>query len=115
MTANPAVACPHCEKKFKPKSDVSGKKIKCPFCKEPFTVPAAEEEETQVRAGKPKAGAKAKAKAASVVAAAPDEPAAEVMAAPPEPENLDGDENPYGVKNQDLRRRCPNCANEMKD
>ena len=47
-----AVTCPECDKKFKPKSDVRGKKIKCPFCKEAFTVPA--EKKSKAGAAKPK-------------------------------------------------------------
>jgi hypothetical protein len=83
------VACPECKKKFKPKTDVRGKKIKCPFCKVPFTVPAAQE----------------------------DNPP-EVVAAPAEKQAEPYDEfaetpDPYGVKHVDLVPRCPNCTQEM--
>src|SRR5205823_3998532 len=37
------VSCPNCDKKFKPKADVQGKKIKCPFCTKPFVVPAGKD------------------------------------------------------------------------
>lgn len=93
MAASPVVTCPECEKKFKPKADVAGKKIKCPFCKEPFVVPAAAEKET-VKAGKE----------APQVKAAPEEAATN---------DYDADPNPYGVKTVDLVPRCPNCTQEM--
>jgi hypothetical protein len=93
-----AVTCPECEKKFKPKSDVSGKKIKCPFCTEQFVVPAA----------KPAKPAKAKSEpAAAPPAAAPAEPEKTAE------DGLGRDENPYGVKTVELVPRCPNCTEEM--
>ena len=58
------VACPECEKKFKPKGDVQGKKIKCPFCKEPFVVPAVPQVKAKPAKGKPDAAKPAKAEAA---------------------------------------------------
>ena len=54
MAVSLIVTCPECEKKFKPKSDVSGQKIKCPFCEEKFVVPAAKEVKAQDKA-KPEA------------------------------------------------------------
>ena len=103
MAGNLVVVCPECEKKFKPKSDVSGKKIKCPFCKETFVVPAAKDAEDDpeekarpdaIKSGKPK----------------PEEVKA---AAPPGGGGVDRDENPYDVKHVDLVPRCPNCTQEM--
>lgn len=102
------VTCPECEKRFKPKSDVRGKKIKCPFCTNPFVVPAAKN-------GKPD---KAKPEPAKANKGKPDAPSPE-PAPPPAPEpkaqddDLDGDDNPYGVKNVELVPRCPNCTHEM--
>jgi len=40
MAEKPVVTCPACEKKFKAKADVRGKKILCPFCDQSFVVPA---------------------------------------------------------------------------
>jgi hypothetical protein len=106
MAAALIVTCPECEKKFKPKADVSGKKIKCPFCSEPFVVPAAKASKDgkeakddkaspdAVKAGKPKGDGKA----APTVTAAPDD---------------DNDVDPYGVKTVELVPRCPNCTQEM--
>ena len=106
MAAGMVVTCPKCEKKFKPKTDVSGKKIKCPFCTEPFVVPVAKEAKAekgkpdQIKAGKPKPGA-----AAPQVTAAPEAGA----------HDSDADDNPdpYGVKTVELVPRCPNCTQEM--
>lgn len=35
----PSVTCPHCQKRFTGKPELSGKTVKCPACKEPFQVP----------------------------------------------------------------------------
>jgi hypothetical protein len=87
------ITCPECDKKFKGKGDLQGKKVRCPFCKESFTVPDEDDEEEHVQAGKPKA------KAAAL------EPAGDK-----EVDDID----PYGAQEQDLAPRCPNCANEME-
>jgi hypothetical protein len=103
MAGGVVVTCPECEKKFKPKTDVLGKKIKCPFCTHPFVVSSAKDAKDDkpkpdaFKAGKPKA---ADAQAAPVVQAAPES-------------DLDGDVDPYGIKNVDLVPRCPNCTQEM--
>ncbi|MSU78149.1 MAG: hypothetical protein EXS16_08640 [Gemmataceae bacterium] len=104
-----AVTCPECDKKFKPKADVRGKKIKCPFCKEPFTVPA--EKKSKAGAAKPK-----KQKADEPISLVDDVKPPE----PPEPAKperdtqFDNDPDPYGVKSQDLTPRCPDCAGELE-
>jgi hypothetical protein len=104
MAGGVVVTCPECEKKFKPKSDVSGKKIKCPFCTHLFVVPVAneaiEEDKAKPGANKSGKGKPAEAKAAPVVEAAPAS-------------DMDGDVDPYGIKNVDLVPRCPNCTQEM--
>src|SRR6266849_4088097 len=100
MAVSLVVTCPECEKKFKPKSDVSGKKIKCPFCAEPFVVPEAK----SAKPAKSKADEKAK----------PDEAKETAIAAAQQANSdLDRDDNPYGVKTVELVPRCPNCTQEM--
>jgi DNA-directed RNA polymerase subunit RPC12/RpoP len=99
--ANPVITCPECSKQFKGKGDLQGKKIRCPFCHEPFTVPEAEEDEPA-----PKPAAK---KAA--VKAAPKPPPFKPMAGD---DDDDDNPNPYGVTKLDIAPRCPNCANEME-
>src|SRR2546426_764861 len=100
MAVAVVITCPECEKKFKPKADVQGKKIKCPFCTHAFVAPAAKA--VKPDKGKPRADAKA----APVAPAAP-EPARDTSA--------DRDEDPYGVKQIDMSPRCPNCTHEMED
>jgi ssDNA-binding Zn-finger/Zn-ribbon topoisomerase 1 len=113
MAEKPVVTCPNCEKKFKAKADVRGKKILCPFCDESFvvadvaiqdkaapaalaladdddgTIPLAIDPGTVPLAGK-------KAKAARVE----------------EEEPVDNDD-PYGVTHLDSDPRCPNCTEKM--
>ncbi len=91
MAEQPVITCPECKKKFKGKGDLSGKRIKCPFCSQPFVVPAA--------------------KAEAVPAAAPPP----LPAPPPGKPTWDEEEGPaqYDVKAQDLTPRCPHCAKEL--
>lgn len=98
--ANPVITCPECEKQFKGKGDLQGKKIRCPFCKEPFTVPVADEEEPAPKPAAKKPAPKPAAKT----------PASKAMAGDDEDDNP----NPYGITKLDLAPRCPNCANEME-
>jgi DNA-directed RNA polymerase subunit RPC12/RpoP len=109
MAAGMVVSCPKCEKKFKPKTDVEGKKIKCPFCERPFVVPLAK---------KPKDAKETRIKSTDAKGKA-DPSKAEATPAPveqkkKEAENLEADPNPYDVTTQDLTPRCPYCAKEMK-
>src|SRR5579871_4955658 len=98
MAEQAPITCPKCAKKFKTKTDVRGKKIRCPFCTESFVVPVGDRGATAIQ---DKGGA-------------PPQPgAAEAPTVPPFDE-WNQDENPYGVVEADLRPRCPNCANEME-
>ena len=38
----PAITCPRCQKKFKGKPELYGKRIRCPGCHKPFVVPSPE-------------------------------------------------------------------------
>src|SRR5271168_3814742 len=103
MAEIPAINCPACEKKFKTKADVRGKRIKCPFCSESFVVPLVDEPEYDDDApigieGLPKAQTAAATADKGGPAVDPDE---------------DEGEDPYSVTTLDLAPRCPNCANEM--
>src|SRR6516164_9291454 len=101
--ASPVITCPECSKQFKGKGDLQGKKIRCPFCREPFTVPEAEEEKPAPKPAAKKPAAKAGIKAASK--SAPTKPTAG---------EDDDNPNPYGITKLDIAPRCPNCANEME-
>lgn len=44
------IACPHCDGKLRvAATNLLGRKVKCPKCREPFTVPTAEDLETAMR------------------------------------------------------------------
>ncbi len=103
------VACSECKKKFKPKTDVRGKKIRCPFCKEAFVVPAGPAAKNKAA---PVKDGKAKVEEPKEVAAPPTPPAAEEKKAATS-DDLDADPNPYGVTTVALVARCPNCTQEM--
>jgi len=94
------VSCPNadCKKKFKPKSDVRGKKIKCPFCREPFVVPGGPDAKDDK--GKPDGIKEGK-------------PKPEAAAADPAKDEYAADADPYGVKTVEMVPRCPNCTEEM--
>jgi hypothetical protein len=96
MAASPVITCPECEKKFRAKADVRGKKIKCPFCAESFVVPIGDEE------------------ARSAIQEKQGSPgdAGTIPLAGEGGEPVEND-NPYGITELDLSPRCPNCANEM--
>mgnify|MGYP002784787848 CR=1 FL=1 len=96
------VTCPECKKRFKPKTDVRGKKVKCPSCKSIVAVPADDKKSEAVKSGKPEP------EAAPAAAAAAPEPAPEKVY-----DDFEADPNPYGVKDVPLVPRCPNCTEEM--
>jgi hypothetical protein len=114
MADHPAITCPKCEKKFKSKADVRGKRIRCPFCSEMFTVPEEADLTTAFQVKKDDDDAPLKME--------PIQPRGEPQKPAGEPETLSlapaeddewGPDNPYGVTELDIKPRCPNCANEM--
>jgi DNA-directed RNA polymerase subunit RPC12/RpoP len=117
MAATPIITCPECDKKFKGKEDLQGKKIRCPFCKQAFVVPVNEEEETvaPARAGaKAAAAGKKPAQKDKAPPSPPKPPAVQVPANKGEEGEEEAGSNPYGITHLDLAPRCPNCANEME-
>lgn len=45
LVAEPnVIACPHCDKRIRTKTDMSGKNVRCPACEESFLVPKPEPE-----------------------------------------------------------------------
>ena len=89
MPAPAIITCPSCQKRFKGKPELGGKKIKCPLCAEPFVVPNEE--------------SAAKPKSARTSPAAPRDEGVEAAK----------DDAAYGVGRIDTAPRCPNCAKEM--
>ncbi|MBM4072498.1 MAG: hypothetical protein FJ271_26750 [Planctomycetes bacterium] len=139
MAGSPIITCPECGKKFKGKDDLSGRRIRCPFCAEAFVVGGSQDSErTPPRKQKPDvAGAKDVAvakKANPSTRPAPPSPrpsppkpstpkpsAAKPVPPPAVPtqaakgdDDEDDGKNPYGITNLDLAPRCPNCASEME-
>lgn len=84
------ITCPECTKRFRGKVSLAGKKIKCPFCKDPFVVPKDIGVSIAVQEAKPEERKKI---------------------------TFDDEDDPgaYGVTALDLAPRCPNCANPMAD
>ncbi len=106
MAAIPPITCPSCEKKFKSKADLRGKRIRCPFCSESFIVPMDLLEVDEDEAAAPAA---ASTPAAQEQSAAPDDAPIPLAASNDDEEGDD----PYAVTEIDLAPRCPNCAHEM--
>jgi hypothetical protein len=105
MAAIPPITCPSCQKKFKSKADLRGKRIRCPFCSESFIVPVDtpepdEDDVIELKAAAPKDEP------------APSDEPAPIALAPADGEEETGD-NPYGITELDIAPRCPNCAHEM--
>jgi DNA-directed RNA polymerase subunit RPC12/RpoP len=95
--ATSKIVCPQCQKTFKGKDDLEGKRIRCPGCGASFVVPTAGTEE-DVAAALMMAG----------------DAAAALQKKPPVDDDDVADANPYGVTTIPLGARCPNCANPME-
>jgi hypothetical protein len=89
------ITCPECQKKFKGKGNLQGKKIKCPLCTKVFVVPGEKQQVVQP--------------AASAGEIGPVSPPLTFAA------DDDGDAKAYGVTEVDIAPRCPNCAQLMAD
>jgi hypothetical protein len=117
MAEKPVVTCPHCDKKFKAKADVRGKKILCPYCEKSFVADGASGAIPDKAADEPAPLALADddgliplAGDASTIPLAGK--TAKVAAADEGAEEVDND-NPYGVTHVDSDPRCPNCTEKM--
>ncbi len=110
--------CPECDLTLKVAEDKIGKKIRCKECEHVFVArePAKTSAKTPAKADKNKAvttkpAEKAKAKPEAKPAPKP-EPKPEAKPSP----GMDEDDGPirYGVNEEHLTARCPECANEME-
>jgi hypothetical protein len=93
------ITCPECDKQMKAPAEVLGKKIRCKNCNATFPARAG------AGAGPPP---KPPAKAGKA-------PAAKAKPAKKKPSEEDEDANPYGITEDKLSNRCPNCANALED
>lgn len=110
MAAVIVIECPKCGKQLKAPPELQGKKIRCKDCGTAFPVQAkseakGEEKKAETFAFKEDDGPKAP----------PKKPAPPPKAPPKKPVDDDDEEgsNPYGVTDEKLIARCPNCAKEM--
>lgn len=113
MADIPAVRCPACDKKFRTKADVRGKRIRCPSCSESFIVPVAEEETDDDDAPIPIQGEPGPARDDDTripIKGELQEQEEQPIALTPAGEE---GEDPYAVTHLDLAPRCPNCADKM--
>lgn len=98
MAAGVVVSCGECKKRFKPKGDVQGKRIKCPYCKGSISVPKADVKAVPKKPEKPEAEMTAEEKAEKAKA---------------EFDAQFDDKSAYDVQHIELVPRCPNCTFEM--
>jgi hypothetical protein len=135
-----AITCPHCRKQGKGPIELNGQKIRCRNCGRVFLVQLAKKAGSPSQPSPPPAGkAKVGGPAAQAKTRAPQPPpqqepqkgpgtyafvgegaAPAAKDLPPiaelEVSALDDEEsNPYGMKDIDLARRCPFCAQEMEE
>ncbi len=99
--ASAVITCPECAKKFKGQENLAGKRIRCPFCKKPFLVPVADDDEAESPVPKKE----------PVAAAAASKPPAQ--AASDDEDEFEEGKDPYGVAALDLAPRCPHCTKKM--
>lgn len=106
MASTITIICPDCDTQLKASSDVLGKKIRCKACGATFAArdSAAKAPAAPAKPAPAKAAAKGTAKTAPAKAAEK-----------PKPVDPDDDKTPYGVTEEYLGRRCPECANAMED
>ncbi|MFO0927804.1 MAG: hypothetical protein U0736_12320 [Gemmataceae bacterium] len=109
MASTITITCPDCDTQLKASSDVLGKKIRCKACGATFAARDSAAKAAPAKAAPAKAApAKAApAKAGSKAAAKPAEK-------PKSPAD-DDDHRPYGVTEEYIGRRCPECANALED
>lgn len=99
MASTITITCPECDKQLRAPSDVLGKKIRCKGCGATF---AARNSGGKAAAPKPAEKQTAKSAKGGKSAGKPNQ-------------DDDNDDTPYGMTEEYLGRRCPECANAMGD
>lgn len=106
MASTITITCPECDKLLKVPSQAEGKKVRCSACDATFIAHAEDDEEDSGRPGKAKATKPAKAAPAKVEKAKP-------AAAKKSDDPFTADTTAFGMKDEYLGRRCPECANAI--
>src|SRR5947209_4142238 len=99
MADTVSVTCPECGKNINMPEEILGRKVRCKGCGESFVA----------RASRPADKKKADKKPEPAKKAAGKTPAKKVV------EEEEEDSNPYGVTEEYLGPRCPECANPMEE
>jgi predicted Zn finger-like uncharacterized protein len=105
MARTITITCPHCDAQMKASPEKVGKKVRCKECDEVFRV----EDEEEGRSPPPKK----KPAPPPKKAAAPKKPEPK-KPAPKKGDDDEDDPNPYGVTEEFLGARCPNCTFPME-
>jgi DNA-directed RNA polymerase subunit RPC12/RpoP len=119
MAATFVISCPECQKKFKGREELQGKKIRCPKCGHAFVVETMAQDKVESAQEKaPPVKAKARAVKAPAAPAKVEEAPPIALSPPPAPppkppEDDDGESNPYGVTTLDMAPRCPSCTEKL--
>jgi hypothetical protein len=99
MADTVSVTCPECGKKINMPEEILGRKVRCKGCGESFVARASRGAEKKKAEKKPEPAKKAPEKSPAKKAVEED----------------DEDSNPYGVTEEYLGPRCPECANAMEE
>jgi hypothetical protein len=105
--------CPECDKTLKVPAEMAGKKVRCKSCGATFVAKGSKAAVTKAAPAKDKPKPKAKPKPKDE-----DDDDAPIPIKEEKKPSLDEDEedaNPYGVTEEYLGPRCPDCANAMEE
>jgi hypothetical protein len=108
-------ACPECDKTLKVPAEMAGKKVRCKSCGATFVAKGSKAAVTKAAPAKDKDKARPKPKPKP---RDEDEDDAPIPVREEKKPSLDEDEedsNPYGVTEEYLGPRCPECANAMEE
>ena len=111
------INCPECDKAIKVPAEAVGKKVRCKNCEHVFVIKAPVARDAIAPAGKkePSAPAKPAKGAKPDKAIKPQQPAK--PAKPAKPTDDDDDDGPpggYGMTDDEVDARCPQCAAKMQ-
>jgi hypothetical protein len=105
MADTVSVTCPECGKNINMPEEILGRKVRCKGCGESFVARASRAADKKKAEKKPEPARKAPEKTPAKV---PDKKKVE-------DEDDESTSNPYGVTEEYLGPRCPECANAMEE